>query len=375
MTTLQPPSATLACTRTASWATLHRRVKSPRIGRSGQGQDEAAEDRREQVVPAGYRGDDAPTTSAPPARPQSAVVAATPEERRRRGHPASSNQGSPPQPDRWRTPGYGGRTAVAARGSGLAPHVAGWAPSSGAYLNSWLRRRLGRGRRLEGQAALQVPAAPGRTGRPPPSKPARLRGHRARPGQPGAPSVLCRGGREARSRSGSAPFSKINRWKFLKRCLKVHNIVYSIISRPRENPTSVNGEKARSVRRPGVDFGRLHAGPAFGRLGAAQPIQTRLAGPNIPSRRVRRGSARNITAAGRRRCSRRSPAATLRAPCLRRDDPPTHQQRPRRSTSRRGVGRRPEKTAGAPRRPPVPNRRTGSARCGRGRGRRSSASR
>ena len=79
MTTLQPPSATLACTRTASWATLHRRVKSPRIGRSGQGQGKAVEDRREQVVPAGNRGDDAPTTSTPPARPQSAVVAATPD--------------------------------------------------------------------------------------------------------------------------------------------------------------------------------------------------------------------------------------------------------------------------------------------------------
>ena len=310
MTTLQPPSATLACTRTASWATLHRRVKSPRIGRSGQGQDKAAEDRREQVVPAGNRAGDAPTTSTPPAHPQSAVVAATPDGRRRSERPASSDQGSPPRPDRWRTPGCGGRTAVAARGEGLAPHVAGWAPSSGAYLNSWLRRRLGRGRRLEGRAALQVPAAPGRTGRPPPSKPARLRGHRARPGQPWAPSVLCRGGREARSRSGSAPFSKMDHVKFLKSCLKVHNIVYPNISRPRENPTSVNGEKARCVRRPRVDFGRLHAGPAFGRLGAAPPIPTRFAGPNIPSRRVKRGSARNITAAGRRRscrrCSRRS---------------------------------------------------------------------
>ena len=243
---------------------------------------------------------------------------------------------------------------MAARGEGLAPHVAGWAPSSGAYLNSWLRRRLGRGRRLEGRAALQVPAAPGRTGRPSPSKPARLRGHRARPGQPWAPSVLCRGGREARSRSGSAPFSKMDHVKFLKSCLKVNNIVYSNISRPRENPTSVNGEKARCVRRPRVDFGRLHAGPAFGRLGAAPPIPTRFAGPNIPSRRVRRGSARNITAAGRRRCSRRSPAATLRAPCLRRDDPPTQQQRPRRSTSRWGVGRPPDKPASAlPRHPPV----------------------
>ena len=214
-----------------------------------------------------------------------------------------------------------------------------------------------------------------RTGRPPPSKPARLRGHRARPGQPWAPSVLCRGGREARSRSGSAPFSKINRWKFLKSCLKVHNIVYPNISRPRENPTTENGEKARCVRRPRVDFGRLHAGPAFGRLGAAPPIPTRFAGPNIPSRRVQRGSARNITAAGRRRCSRRSPAATLRAPCLRRDDPPTQHQRPRRSTSRRGVGRPPDKPAGALRRPPVPDRRRGSTRCGRRRRRHSSAAR
>ena len=110
MTTLQPPSATLACTRTASWATLHRRVKSPRIGRSGQGQDKAAEDRREQVVPAGYRGDDAPTTSAPPARPQSAVVA------RRPTSDAAANAPRPATRTRLRGPTAGARPgAVVAR--------------------------------------------------------------------------------------------------------------------------------------------------------------------------------------------------------------------------------------------------------------------
>ena len=110
MTTLQPPSATLACTRTASGATLHRRIKSPRIGRSGQGQDKAAEDRREQVVPAGNR-------AMMPQRPQHRPPAGNrPSSPRRPTSDAAANAPRPATRARLRGPTAGARPgAVVAR--------------------------------------------------------------------------------------------------------------------------------------------------------------------------------------------------------------------------------------------------------------------